>query len=102
MQSVTSVSAFDALLKGNKYVFVDFYADWCGPCKMIAPLVEKLSVANPHIVFVKVNVEEAQELTSRYGVSGMPTFIAFTDGVKTSEIVGANKNGIENIINAMK
>lgn len=101
MQSVTSVSAFDALLKSNKYVFVDFYADWCGPCKMIAPIVEKLSVANPQIVFVKVNVEEAQELTSKYGISGMPTFLAFVNGAKSNEIVGADKAGIERIIASM-
>lgn len=101
MQSVSSAAVFDDLLRKNKYVFVDFYADWCGPCKMIAPLVERMATANPHIVFVKVNVDEAQDLTRKYGVSAMPTFMAFTNGVKSAEVIGADKAGIERAVAAM-
>lgn len=68
---------------------------------MIAPLVEKMSAANPHIVFVKVNVDEAQELTRKFGVSAMPTFMAFTNGSKTAEVIGADRAGIEKAIAAM-
>ena len=102
MQSVSSVNAFEDLLSKNKYVLVDFYADWCGPCKVIAPLFEKMASENPHIVFVKVNVDEAQALTSKYGVSAMPTFMAFINGQKTAEVIGADKYGIERAIAAMK
>jgi thioredoxin 1 len=101
MQSVSSLTAFEDLLSKNKYVLVDFYADWCGPCKMIAPLVEKMATFNPHIAFVKVNVDEAQDLTRKYGVSAMPTFMAFTNGVKSAEVVGADKAGIERAVAAM-
>ena len=80
---------------------VDFYADWCGPCKMIAPIVERLATANPHITFVKVNVDNAQELTRKFGVSAMPTFMAFTNGAKSAEIIGADKAKIESTIASM-
>jgi len=102
MHSVTSVADFEALLTKNKYVFVDFYADWCGPCRMIAPIVEKLSTANEHICFVKINVDDAQELARKYSVSAMPTFMAFTNGSKSAEVVGADKAGIERTIASMK
>lgn len=102
MQSVSSLTAFEDLLTKNKYVFVDFYAEWCGPCKMIAPVVEKMANSNPQIVFIKVNVDEAQDLTRKYGVSAMPTFIAFTNGVKSAEVIGADKAGIERAVAAMK
>lgn len=102
MQSITSLSEFEQVLSSNKYVFVDFYADWCGPCRMISPIIENLSRANGHIVFVKINVDHAQELTRKYSVSAMPTFMAFTDGVKTKEIVGADKSGVEAAVSAMK
>lgn len=101
MQSITSVTAFADLLTANKNVLVDFYADWCGPCKMIAPIVERLAVANPQVAFVKVNVDDAQELTRKYGVSAMPTFMAFVNGSKVGEVMGADKAGIERLVSGM-
>lgn len=101
MQSVVTVAGFEDILNQNKYVLVDFYADWCGPCKMISPLINKMAVENPHIAFVKVNVDEAQDLTLKYGVSAMPTFLAFTNGAKSAEIVGADKAKIEKVVASM-
>lgn len=101
MESVTSAAVFADRLAKNKYVFVDFYADWCGPCKMIAPIVHKLAESNPQIVFLKVNVEEAPELVSKYAVSAMPTFLAFTNGKQSAEIVGADKSKIESVVASM-
>ena len=102
MRQVTSVQEFNNILSGNKYVFVDFYADWCGPCKMMTPVVEALERENGHIVFVKVNVDSAQELTRNYGISAMPTFMCFIDGVKKEEIMGANVGEVKRIISLMK
>ena len=98
MQLISSVSAFADVLNSNRNVLVDFYADWCGPCKMIAPIVERLATANPHVTFLKVNVDEAQELTRKFGVSAMPTFMAFVNGSKVGEVMGADKAGIEKLI----
>lgn len=102
MRQVTTIEEFESILKENKNVFVDFYADWCGPCKMIAPVVEGLERENPHIVFVKINVDEAQNLTRKYGVSAMPTFMGFINGVKDNEVMGADPAGIKRIISFLK
>lgn len=101
MQTISSVAAFSDLLSANKKVVVDFYADWCGPCKMMSPILDRLAVAHADVTFVKVNVDEAQELTRHCGVSAMPTFIAFVNGGKVGEIKGADKAGLERLISSM-
>ena len=101
MQSISSVSAFSDLLNSNRNVIVDFYADWCGPCKVIAPVIEGYAAAKPHITFVKVNVDEAQELTAKYGVTDIPTFMGFVNGSKVGEVRGGNKSEIEKMMAGM-
>lgn len=70
-------------------VFVDFYAEWCGPCKMTAPIIEELSNETKDIKFVKINVDENSELASQYSVFSIPTFFIFKDGKVVSQFVGA-------------
>jgi thioredoxin 1 len=70
-------------------VLVDFYADWCGPCVMMAPIVEELSEEMKDVKFVKVNVDENPDLAQKYGVFSIPTFVIFKDGQKVGEFVGA-------------
>ncbi len=70
-------------------VLVDFYAEWCGPCKMTEPIIEELSTEMKDIKFVKVNVDENQELASQYSVFSIPTFLIFKDGAVASQFVGA-------------
>jgi len=68
---------------------VDFYADWCGPCRMIAPIVEELSVElHGQATLVKLDIEAAQKTTSTYGVTSIPTLILFKDGKEVQRIVG--------------
>ena len=64
----------------HEFVFVDFYADWCGPCKRIAPTLEVLSKEYKTVLFLKVNVDELEDLSAEYGVSAMPTFLVFKTG----------------------
>lgn len=64
---------FDALIAEGKTVLVDFYATWCGPCKMLAPVLEEVAPEYPEIEFVKVNVDEHGELAQRFNVSVIPT-----------------------------
>lgn len=70
-------------------VFVDFYADWCGPCKMTEPIIEELSNELSDIKFVKVNVDQNPELSSTYQVFSIPTFMIFKDGQVAHQFVGA-------------
>ena len=88
VEQISSVAEFDAVLNGNKSVFVDFFATWCGPCKMVGPVVEKISETEADVKFVKVDVDEVGELAQRYGIMSIPALMAFKDGEKVGEIVG--------------
>ena len=68
MDIIKSTAEYDALLKDNKSVFVDFYADWCGPCKMAGPVVEALAGIHTGVKFVKVNVDNNPDIAQRYGI----------------------------------
>src|SRR5260370_7722630 len=69
---------FQEILKSDALVFVDFYADWCGPCKMIAPFIDKLADEfQGKVTFARLNIAENSDLSSRYEVSSMPTLISF-------------------------
>lgn len=74
------------VLESKGITIVDFFADWCGPCKMLAPIVEELATAHTEAQFYKVNVDEENELAVKYRVMSIPTLVVFKDGeaVKTS------------------
>lgn len=80
---------FDELLKGDKPVVCDFYADWCGPCKMLAPVLENASEKFAgRAEFVKVNVDENPELSVRYGIMSIPFVAVFKGGELSAKSVG--------------
>ncbi len=84
-------------------VMVDFYADWCGPCKLTSPIIEELSEEHKDVSFIKVNVDNNQELASQYSVFSIPTFIVFKDGKLATQFVGAmGKEGFEEQLNKAK
>ena len=84
-------------------VFVDFYAEWCGPCKMTEPIVEEISKEMSDIKFFKVNVDENQQLASSYQIFSIPTFMIFKDGQVVNQFVGAmGKEGFLQEINKAK
>ena len=82
---------FDStVLRSNVPVFVDFYADWCGPCNMIAPTVEALSEEyEGKVKFVKINVDNNQELAMKYDVMSIPTGMLFENGTVKDSLIGA-------------
>ena len=76
-------------------VLVDFTASWCGPCKMIAPFFEELAGKYPGVVFVKVDVDDLDDVAAECGISAMPTFQLYSNGVKVQELTGADKDKLE-------
>lgn len=82
------------VLKSDKPVFVDFYADWCGPCRMVAPVIDELSLEyDGKLKFVKINVDYAQNVALRYGIMSIPTLIIFKDGKPAKTFIGAASKG---------
>lgn len=82
------------ILNSDKRVVVDFYADWCGPCKMMSPVFEEVSERNSNIDFCKVNVDESTMIAQRYGIMSIPTFMIFENGQPVKKQLGA-MNGYE-------
>ncbi|MGL4773702.1 MAG: thioredoxin [Clostridium sp.] len=88
MKVLTSAD-FESDVRNSKgVVLVDFYADWCGPCKMIAPILEQLSSEITDASIYKVNVDESGELASEFNVMSIPTMIIFKDGAPVETVVG--------------
>ncbi|MBI3620402.1 thioredoxin [Candidatus Roizmanbacteria bacterium] len=86
----------EEVIKAKGAVFVDFYADWCGPCKLTAPIIDKLADEIKEMKFVKINVDENNDTASQYSVFSIPTFIIFKNGQVVSQFVGAmGKEGFE-------
>ncbi|XP_074480412.1 thioredoxin-like [Sebastes fasciatus] len=100
MREVTTLAEFEAILKeeaGDKLVAVDFTAKWCPPCKVIGPKFEEMvPIFNKEgekekVIFLKVDVDEGDEITEKYPVKAMPTFMFFKNAKKVDELVGADE-----------
>lgn len=79
----------EEVLDHKGLVFVDFYAEWCGPCKVTSPLVAEISEEKKDIKFVEIDVDQNSNLASQYSVYSIPTFIIFKDGKAVNQFVGA-------------
>ena len=88
MLNITIDNFEEEVLKSDKKVIVDFWATWCGPCKMIAPIFEELANEHTGVKFAKVNVDEQVELCLKYKVSSIPTLIIFEDGEVIDKVIG--------------
>lgn len=86
VEHISKADFGNKVLESKGITIVDFFADWCGPCKMLAPVVEELAKSHPEAHFYKVNVDEENELAVKYRVMSIPTLVVFKDGeaVKTS------------------
>ncbi len=87
-QNISQTDFQKEVLDFKGKVLVDFWAPWCGPCQMLGPVIEEISGEVKDVKVVKVNVDEAQELSSKYGISGIPTVMLFKDGQMIETIVG--------------
>ncbi|XP_064414446.1 thioredoxin-like [Latimeria chalumnae] len=101
---IDSKEQFDAALKeaGSKLVVVDFFAEWCGPCKMIAPKIEEFAKIYTNVVFLKVDIDEAEDLAQLYEIKSIPTFFFFKNGEKIDSMNGANESKLLSKIDLLK
>ena len=76
------------VLKAKETVIVDFYADWCGPCKMQSPILDEIAEEKANVKVCKINVDEEPEITENYNIMSIPTMMVFKNGDKTKEFVG--------------
>ena len=79
---------FDAVVNGDKPVLLDFWAPWCGPCRMVAPIVEEIASERDDIIVGKVNVDDEMELAVKFGIVSIPTLILLKNGMEVDKIVG--------------
>ena len=90
MEAVFTSANFDADVLGSEIpVVVDFFATWCGPCRMVSPIVDEIAAENPDKKVGKVNVDEEPELASKFDVMSIPTLLVFEDGELVNRAVGA-------------
>lgn len=89
--SVLSVNKnnFQQIKNSEKTVLIDFYADWCGPCRMVSPIVDEIAEENPQYLVAKVNVDDEPELAAEFGVSTIPTLVVIKDGKIVNQSAGA-------------
>jgi len=80
---------FDSIKKEEKTVLLDFYADWCGPCRMVSPVVDEIAEERSDILVGKINVDNEQELAEKFGILSIPTLIVLKDGKITNKSSGA-------------
>ena len=86
---ITAASFAQEVLESPKTVLIDFYADWCGPCRMLGPIVEEIAAERPDVKVCKVNVDEEGELAARFGVMSIPAVFVLKNGEVVAQSLGA-------------
>jgi thioredoxin 1 len=93
----------EKVLKSDKPVLVDFYADWCGPCKLAAPILDELSTSQSDVTILKMNVDENPATSPKYGIMSIPTVIVFKKGAEFDRMIGfGGRAGYEKLIEKAK
>ena len=99
LKHIQNTAEFDDSIKEG-LVLVDFFATWCGPCKMLSPVLEQLSEENPNVLVLKIDVDEVGPLAARFGIQAIPTLILFKDGQQVDKRMGyQNMNQLLAFIN---
>ncbi len=87
--SMVNKNNFEQVKSSDKTVLLDFYADWCGPCRMVSPLVDEIAEENPQYLVGKINVDNEPELAQAFGVFSIPTLVVMRNGKVVNQSVGA-------------
>ncbi|KAI0993846.1 hypothetical protein K3495_g14339 [Podosphaera aphanis] len=93
------MSDFESTIKCHKLVLVDAYAEWCGPCRLIAPKINNFSNDYGDVHFIKFDVDAVPDIAKALNIKAMPTFIIFKDGEKIADVIGANPSAIQEQLN---
>lgn len=88
VKEINGLNSLDVVVANNKKVLVDLYATWCGPCKMLAPIVEKVSNEESDLVVLKVDIDENEDIAAAFGVEAIPTLLVFENGKLKHKNVG--------------
>ena len=86
--TVTKENFQEQVLNASNTVLLDFWATWCGPCRMVAPIVEEIAAENPGVTLGKINVDEEMELAMQFGITSIPTLVVMKDGQMVNKAIG--------------
>ena len=100
LKHITEADFEKEVLQSAKPVLVDFFATWCGPCKMIAPILEEIASAEDSFDIAKIDIDEAEELCDKYGVMSVPTLIKFAGGEEAARKIGLTSK--QDLVDIMK
>lgn len=98
VKSAESLEQFKTILEENKLIIIDFYTQWCGPCKKIAPQIEELAKKNTNVTFIKVDIDKLDDLANDFGITSIPTFYAIKSGQVIDKMKGADYNRLVQMV----
>lgn len=88
VKDVNGLNELDEILRNNKKVLVDVWAPWCGPCRMLGPIVEKVASTTEGLTTIKINLDDNEEVATRYGIEAIPTLLVFEDNELVNRSLG--------------